>query len=409
MAPLKIMKRFLCYLAIFLAAAASISAGELVHIRINHAKDPPKKIVLKENIIEMPVFGDFSDAVRVKRGGLVHTRQLNGLDSGKDDAGFADMIGQLKGICRAHDSTLKDVAKLNVYLADSDPEFVASVRSQIVETWKHLSPIPAVTLIPTPLPAGTRIAADAVIATDSDPGKVERFERDAATLPANRDILYVSGRAASGELAEATSGTMTQLFAVLAHLGSTPADVVQVKAFIRPMSGWEIVEREIEKSFGDLGAPPLVFVEWSSTSRATEIELIAAAPDQRDTNESISYFTPPGDKPSPVFSRVARIHANEVVYIGGLTGTDNSSPEAEVKTLYSDLDRVAKAAESDLRHFAKATYYVSDNEVSAALNKLRPEFYDPQRPPAASKVAVPNIGVRLYSLLIDMVGAPAKK
>lgn len=374
------MKRLLFFLAIFTAV---VSAGELTHI------------------------GERSDAVRVKRGGLVHTRQLNGLASGEEKAGFDDLIGQLKGICRAHEATLEDVAKLNVYVTNPDSLFAATVRNWIAEAWKTKPP--AVTLIPTPLPGGTRIAADAVIATDSDSGKVERFERDAATMPANRDILYVSGRAASGELAEATAGTMTELFAVLEHLGSTPADVVQVKAFIRPMSGWETVERVIEESFGKLGAPPLVFVEWSSTSRATEIELIAAAPDQRDTNEPISYFTPPGDKSSPVFSRVARVHADEVIYIGGLTGSDNTSPEKEVETLFGDLKRVAETAGSDLRHFAKATYYVSENDVSAALNKLRPEYYDPLRPPAASKVAVPAIGVDHFGLLIDMVGAPAKK
>lgn len=403
------MKRlFVLSFAIFLSAALSSWAGELAHIGIDQVNDPPRKLAVKGSRIEMPVFSTFSVAVRAKRGGLVHTRQLNGLDTGRGDAGFADLIGQLNGICRAHDSTLGDVAKLNVYVSGTDPKLIATVRTGIVEAWKDLSPTPAVTLIPTPLIGGTRVAADAIIATGSDPGKVERFERDAATMPANRDILYVSGRAASGEIAEATSGTMKELFAVLKHLGSTPADVVQVKAFIKPMTEWETVEREIEKSFGDMGAPPLVFVEWSSTSRATEVELIAAAPEQLDTNEPITYFTPPGDKSSPVFSRVARIHADEVVYLGGLTGTDASSPEAEVKTLFEKLQKVSEAAGTDLRHFAKATYYVSENGVSAALNQLRPEYYDPLRPPAASKVAVPSVGIEGRSLLIDMVAAPAK-
>jgi enamine deaminase RidA (YjgF/YER057c/UK114 family) len=238
---------------------------------------------------------------------------------------------------------------------------------------------------------------------------VERFERDAATMPAGRDILYVSGRAASGEIAEATSGTMTQLFEVLAHLGSQPKDVVQVKAFIKPMGEWETVEREIEKSFGDLGAPPLVFVEWSSTSRATEIELIAAAPEAAVTDENVTYFTPPGDKSSPVYSRVARVHADTVIYTRGLYGMSGDVPAEGVKQVFDDLKKVAEAAGGDLRHLSKATYYVSDDGLSKALNEVRPTVYDPQRPPAASKVAVPTVGKEGGGLLMDFIAAPAAK
>lgn len=343
----------------------------------------------------------FDGAVKAKRGGLVHTRQLLGLG----DPGAADLMGQLKGICRAYDSNLTDVAKLNFYIAEDTPELKSAIEDALKSNWAD-GKRPAVTTIPTRLPGDTKLALDAVIATDSNESTVERFERDAALMPANRDIVYVSGRAAKGELAEATSGTMKELFEVLAHLGSEPKDVVQVKAFIKPMSDWEVVEAAIEKSFGELGAPPVVYVEWIS-SLATEIELIAAAPDRQDTTETISYVTPPGDKASPVYSRVARVHADEVIYVSALAGGQADSPEAEVNDLYAALERVSKQAGSDLRHFAKATYYVSDDAVSAALNKLRPNFYDPARPPAASKVQVPSVGVAKRGLLIDMVAAPA--
>jgi len=402
------MKHFLTLLAVLSVGIAAAPAGELSHFRIDRSLLAEKNLTITKNLIELPDFGDIPDAVRVKRGALVHTRQLNGLDTGKGDFGFGDLIGQLEGICRAFDADLADVAKLNFYVADDSLDLRSAILGGMAVRWAK-GKLPAVTIIKTPILNGkTKIAADAVFVAASDSDKVERFERDAATMPANRDILYVSGRAASGEIAEATSGTMKELFAVLEHLGSTPADVVQVKAFIRPMTEWETVEREIEKSFGDLGAPPLVFVEWTSTSRATEIELIAAAPEQFETNETVSYFTPPGDKSSPVFSRVARIHADEVIYIGGVTTRDNSSPEKEVGNVFHQLERIAEKSGTNLRHFAKATYYVSDNEVSSALNQLRPNYFDPERPPAASKVIVPRIGEYHLGLLIDMVAAPAE-
>lgn len=353
----------------------------------------------------------FTDAVRVERGALVHTRQLLGLDNGQGDFGAKDLVGQLAGIARAYDSSLAKVAKLNLYISDDSPEMARAIEAALSENWAE-GRRPALTTVVTPLGDGAKIAGDAVLAIDSSESSVSRFEREAALAPAGRDLIYVSGRAASGELAEATAGTMEQLFAVLAHLGSEPKDVVQVKAFIQPMSGWEIVEAEIEKSFGEAGAPPVVYVEWSSKSRATEIELIAAAPGQVQTSETVSYFTPPGDKASPVFSRVARVHADEVIYIGAFAGKQNASPEIEVRSLFETVGRHAKIAGTDLRHLAKATYYVSDDEVSAELNRLRPEYYDPARPPAASKVQVPTAvafsrHVGKLGLATDFIAAPA--
>ena len=60
----------------------------------------------------------------------------------------------------------------------------------------------------------------------------------------------------------------------------------------------------------------------------------------------------------------------------------------------------------DPRSPAKATYYVSDNDASTKLNELWPKFYDPARPPAASKAQVFGVGVAGKSLTLDMIAVP---
>ena len=85
------------------------------------------------------------------------------------------------------------------------------------------------------------------------------------------------------------------------------------------------------------------------------------------------------------------------------------APVDEVKLAFDDLRRITEAAGGDLRHLAKATYYVSDDPLSSALNEVRPLVYDPQRPPAASKVAVPLIGKEGGGLLMDFIAVPAAK
>ena len=365
--------------------------------------------VTAAELTRFPIGGSgIPSAVRVGRAGLAHTGMIVGAEAGQGPSGIFGIAEQLEAIARHYGATLGEVARLNLYVADPKPALIREIETEIEQAWSREA-CPTLTLIPSPIPGGAAVAADAVIAVPMSDDAVARFGTRASVMPAGRDILYVSGRVGSGTLAEATSETMRQLFEVLTHLGSTRADVVQVKAFIQPMSRWETVRHEIERAFGDTGSPPVVYVAWTSPSRAAEIELIAAAPDRKKTEETISYITPPGDQASPVYSRVARVHAGEVIYIGGIVAGDAATPEGEVRSVLDELRGVAEAAGSSLSHLAKATYYVSGRPASTMLNQLRPEYYPPTRPPAASKISVATIGIPDRTLLVDMVAVPVGK
>ena len=77
-----------------------------------------------------------------------------------------------------------------------------------------------------------------------------------------------------------------------------------------------------------------------------------------------------------------RINHGKRLSTSGLTGSGKDGA-AEVKDVFGKLDALLKRHGSDFKHLAKATYYVSTEAVSKALNELRPNYYDPQRPPAA--------------------------
>ena len=358
-----------------------------------------------------------SAAVRVKRGFLVHSASVSPRRrSGEVTKDFASALDELVKYEPTRGYTggelKRTMVKLHVCLAPGTGS-AKDLAAVVKELWPQGN-APAITVVGSS--GGANMSVDAVwhvgpenpeAATEGWASAFEdRYPPSAGVLSPRKDIIHVSGRAASGELAEATEGTMVQLFDVLQGLGAEREDVVQVKAFIKPIAGRDEVEQVIADSFEDSEIPPIVFVEWTSSSRATEIELIASARERTDVGDSMSYYTPPTDKPSPVYSRVGRIHGDEVVFIGGLTGSRASSGEQEVKTLYDGLQRISAASGTDLRHFAKATYYVSGNDSSQALNALRPYYYDPKRPPAASKVAVDGVAVGGRTILIDMVAAP---
>ena len=132
-----------------------------------------------------------------------------------------------------------------------------------------------------------------------------------------------------------------------------------------------VARKQIAEFFNGETVPPLVFVDWISPKLPIEIEMIAAAPENRGAGESISYFTPPGFQP--------------------------------VLEIFESLKRAVQETGSNFESLAKAIYYVSDAEAGSKLNELRPKFYNPHRPPAASKALTHSVGFPGMSITMDMI------
>ncbi|MFO0951919.1 MAG: Rid family hydrolase [Isosphaeraceae bacterium] len=176
---------------------------------------------------------------------------------------------------------------------------------------------------------------------------------------------------------------------------------------VQPMSGADAVQKEVAAYFAPATPPPLVLVEWKSSAAVPiEIELIAASPGHPDV--SVEYLTPPELKPSPVFSRVARVGKRDVIYLSELYGPKKAGGREQVEAVFAQLQKILAEAGSDLKNLAKATYYVSDDDASKALNDLRPKYYDPARPPSASKATVPGVGAEGRTLTLDMIAVSTR-
>jgi enamine deaminase RidA (YjgF/YER057c/UK114 family) len=229
-----------------------------------------------------------------------------------------------------------------------------------------------------------------------------------AVLPAGSHV-YVSGQAGAGkDIRLVTRETMQGLRETLKHLGLNETHVVQVKTFLNPMSAVGDVEKEIANVFGDQPVPPLVFVEWKY-DLPIEIELIASAPATKEkAKEPIEFLTLPMAKPSPVYSQIARINYGKLIYISGLYGKSTSKADAQVQEVFAALDQVLAKTGSDSRHLAKATYYVVDEPVTNQLGEFRKKYYDPSRPPAASKAKVSGVGFEGKTITMDMIAVATR-
>jgi enamine deaminase RidA (YjgF/YER057c/UK114 family) len=228
----------------------------------------------------------------------------------------------------------------------------------------------------------------------------------AMSKPATRSsLLFISGQAEKGASpAEAAAKTMASLVKTLSFAGARPSDVLQVRCFLNPINAAASVTSEIENALRP-SKIPIVFVEWkSSPGLPVEIELVATAPPPEQENPpAVEYLTQPEATASPIFSRIARVNRGDLIFIGGLYSSEAGDGQQQVLSIFDQLEKLATANGSDLRHLVKATYYVSDDDASAQLNALRPKFYDSKRPPAASKATVPGVGMKDRSITIDMI------
>ncbi|MBL8866395.1 MAG: RidA family protein [Gemmataceae bacterium] len=222
--------------------------------------------------------------------------------------------------------------------------------------------------------------------------------------------LYISGQAENGGTpAEAARKTLASLLKTLKWLGCQSYNTVQCKVFLKPISAAPDVRKEFEIAFGNDKVPPLVFVEWESTL-PIEIELIASDRPNRNANPpAVEYLTPPGMTESPVYCRVARVNARNAIYVSSLYSEKKGTGAEEVESVFAQLQDTLKKSGSDLKHLAKATYYVSGDDASKQLNVLRPKFYDPKRPPAASKATVSGVGMKDRTLTMDMIAVKARE
>jgi len=347
---------------------------------------------------------------------LIHTRQIFPFENDRplvrDDARKQTeaLLRQLQETLLRSKSDLTNAVKLNWYLKEDGLR--PAVEQVIAERFRDAGPAVTYTASESS-ESGVVVSLDAIAVSTAVGTKEVAFGSfgkqgvaEYAVLPPGPRI-YISGMADTNELVTATRKTLEKLMAAAAHLGVGTQDVVQLKAFVQPMSRAADVQAEIIRFFGRK-TPPLVFVEWISPAPnpPIEIELIAAGELGLSTSqESVSFLTPPGTTSTKVFSRVARVNHGKVIYYSGSYGSADRSGADQTKALFESLKPILAKTGTDLEHLVKATYYVSDDDAGNALNDVRLQFFNPQRPPAASKAKVKSVGSPGRTICVDLMAA----
>jgi len=353
---------------------------------------------------------------------LLHTRQFLAFEGNTAKLRSADLstqvmdlLGTLNEKLRGYEASLTYGLRLNVYLSDDSQRPIVQGHLENFFTGKT----PPLSFVTGDLPHPDALVGMDAVAQSFGAAPLYsinkgnfltprsgRFGAEFGMMPIGAQV-FVSGQAVRGkDVKEATHKTMEQLGGTLDWLGLKWKDVIHIKSFLRPMDGVDDALSTIRTFFPSNAVPPLAFVEWQNRN-PIEIELVVAGGEDNPERPAVEYLTPKGMKASPVFTRVVRVNRGKIIYTSGICGTPGTDPEREVRDVFKELQKAVGAFQSDLKHLVKATYYVKDNQISKALNELRPEFYDPKRPPAASKATVKGAGLKGQRIMVDMIAVSA--
>ncbi len=351
---------------------------------------------------------------------LVYTNQVFPFDSTghlPENTDFAAQVNQvltnIETALEAAGTNLEALVRLHVYLADD--ELSEMVLQSLVDFLPNRAR-PAITFVSgKPTRSGVLVSMDAVTVAPitSVTGRVSLFRADglygaenrshAAVLSPGRKI-FIAGQAEIAEdLQSAVQATMRGLMATLAYAGAIAEDIVQIKAFINPVENAELIEQEIANFFRYGDAPPIVTLEWQHESLPAEIELIASAPADPRAEASVSYYAPNWMTQMTTFSRIVDVHRGGLLFTSGLYGESGQDGDEQARTIFDNLSRLLDEADSDYDHLVKGTYYPSTEEGRQGLLNVRTDFYNPDRPPAASLAEIEGSGRPGRTLNVDMI------
>lgn len=362
-----------------------------------------------------------SQAVVVENQPLLHTRQLQPLDSegklvgkGSIDKQVDQVLNNLQKTLEASRSSLDGLVRVNVYALS--PAAVDCVRGKLSERLDS-TVRPAITSVLTPLPhRDALVALDAVALSTEETQEVvlhrcdavsgDDANADAAVLPRG-GVAYLSGVPAEGGLTEsAVTRSLAGLWKVMGELDLSPADIVQLKVFLRPASAADDVLAAISTHFPDQKTPPVVFVEWLAPP-PVEIEAIARLSAADGDEPNVSYYNSPDVRPMQIFSRAALVRSSTQIFLSSLFASKEGRGQEQALDVFDQLEGILAEVDSDLRHLAKATYYVYDDDSARGMDRARLWLYDQDRPPAASKCMVHGMGQAGRTLTMDMIAVPA--
>jgi enamine deaminase RidA (YjgF/YER057c/UK114 family) len=235
-----------------------------------------------------------------------------------------------------------------------------------------------------------------------------------STSVAKRDVnpnglVFLSGQGASAErpleavapLAEKVKGA---LGTALRGAGGEAEDVLRGTCFLSSLDGVakvrDLFESEYRGAVWD-------FVQLQRAPVNSVVECEAVARSRVKIEKPLEFLNPDGLPKSPNYSQIALVGAPWVA----LTGTQVAFgfEDSDVRLAFGRLERELAQVHASIKDVAWSSIYPLSNSIADQVRKIRFDFYDKTRPPAATMQPFEGLPSMDASFAVDAVAVVPEK
>lgn len=209
------------------------------------------------------------------------------------------------------------------------------------------------------------------IEPDSTTGTSKAVIADHLSLVHTTQILPVDrqGQIVPGGLSNQTQQVLASLRAVLGSARCDLETVAKLNVYISPSNAISVVSQALAREFSHANKPAATFVVTLLPNPAARVAMDAVAvPHVQSKPSKVEWISPLGHQDREIIP-AAMPPPGPLIYVSGMADTN----------------------------------HLSDDFAGNKLNDIRAEFFNPLRPPAASKAKVRGVAVADKTITVDMI------
>jgi enamine deaminase RidA (YjgF/YER057c/UK114 family) len=221
-------------------------------------------------------------------------------------------------------------------------------------------------------------------------------------------MVFIAGQGASSNnprdpVQPLAEKALAALRTAVKAAGSDLGDVARVTCFLSSLEQGQQVRQMFAAEY------PHAAFDYVQTQRAparASAECEAVASLRWQTGSALHLLNPDGLTKSPNYSQIAMVSSPRVV----LTGTQVSFgyQDSDARLAFQRLDKALEQSGSSLRRAAMVHYYPLSQSLAEQVRKVRVEFLDMSRPPAATMLAFEGLPSMDAGFAVDAVGVTDK-
>lgn len=191
---------------------------------------------------------------------------------------------------------------------------------------------------------------------------------------------------------------LNDLRAAVSAAGATPKDVLRVTCFLSSLEDLPAVRLMFDREY-PWAARNYVQAQRVPARAIAECEAVArlSAPPAGPLEMRHSG----GGTPSPHYSQIALVGAPLLVFTG--MQASYGFQDADARLAFERLEKTLEQAGSSLKHAAFTSYYPLSASLAQQVRKVRADFIDPKRPPAATMLPFESLPAMDAGFAADVI------